>query len=236
MGMFENEYINPTEEGAGVRALDMILARIDGQGRSFDPEKAIDAAIRRLTPMREELRNGWNSPFSRAQTAMLLDLIEQFHIVLAMDRIETKLKQSSFFKLVEGKIEKATRGSAAFDLFATDDFLVGDIPRPIPTGVKTEFSSNLVAIIKERSGLAVKGLEVKAGVIDSDYRDEWKVVMRYPGDAHPGQFKTEPNYQIRGGDKIAQVILVELPIVNLIGEGIVIKNEVRGGGFGSTGK
>lgn len=142
-----------------------------------------------------------------------------------------------WFQLLEGKIEKATRGSAAFDLFATEDVDVGDFPVAVRTGVKTEFHPGLVAIIKEKSGLSVKGLEVKAGVIDSDYRDEWKVVLRFPGDARTSMMAGRfTNFKVKAGMKIAQVILVQLPEVQLTGEEIIIKDETRDGGFGSTGK
>lgn len=154
-----------------------------------------------------------------------------------------------FFRLLTGRIEKATSQSAAFDLFYAGDkpIFLGDAPQIIPTGVRTAFDPRLVAIIKERSGLGSKGLEVKAGVIDADYRGEWGVVMRYPivaevmSNFHVEALQSYPGpFQINPGDKIAQFLLVEIPKVDLEAEPdaiITLKDAVRGeGGFGSSDK
>jgi dUTPase len=154
---------------------------------------------------------------------------------------------TKFFRLLTGKIEKATKGSAAFDLFynGTVPLIIGDKPVKIPTGVTTEFSPNLVAIIKEKSGLADRGVELKAGVIDSDYRKEWMVVARFPvqcdrfGRNQNDHFNGETCIHVKPGDKIAQVILVEIPEVHFSfhpDAQLIMKDDVREGGFGSTGK
>lgn len=142
------------------------------------------------------------------------------------------------FQLLQGRIECATRGSACFDLFATEEvtFEPGQTIA-IPTGVFTEFDRGLRAIIKERSGLALKKeLHVHGGVIDSDYRDEWKVIAQW----NPWHVWDDQNevvsYTIKPGDKIAQFKLEEIPIVDYVGSGIVFNDQVRAGGFGSTDK
>lgn len=45
--------------------------------------------------------------------------------------------------------------------------------RMIPTGIASAFSSNYVAIIKERGSTGTKGIGQRAGVIDSGFRGEW---------------------------------------------------------------
>jgi dUTP pyrophosphatase len=138
------------------------------------------------------------------------------------------------FTLKTGRIERATRESAAFDLFATTDVLmVAGRIEAIPTGVTTEFDPRLVAIVKEKSGLALKGIEIHGGVIDADYRDEWKVIAKYMPKV--SDFEQEKVYAIRAGQKIAQFILIELPKVEYIGDGILTLDNARLGGFGSTG-
>src|SRR4051812_33587591 len=96
--------------------------------------------------------------------------------------IPRNLLMMHMFRLITGKIEKATRHSAAFDLFYSGDqpLILTDTPVAIPTNVRTIFSPGLAAIIKEKSGLALQGIELKGGVIDADYRDEWKVIARCP--------------------------------------------------------
>jgi len=158
---------------------------------------------------------------------------------------------SHWFKLISGKIELATRDSAGFDLFYVGSLpiIIGDEPVALPTGVRTEFSPSLMAIVKEKSGLAISGLEVKAGVIDADYQDEWKVVVRapmkltrppdsYAPDDLAAWFASCIRYYrpitIQPGAKIAQVILVEKPKVTFSGN-VHFKDVLRTGGFGSTG-
>lgn len=152
---------------------------------------------------------------------------------------------NTYFRLLTGRIEKGTRHSAAFDLFynGTEPLLISDKPRLIPTGVTTDFSPDLVAIIKEKSGLSLKGLELKAGVIDADYRGEWGVLARFPAPIYLMDETSKPkvrHFRVNPGDKVAQFILLELPVVNVwaeMGASIIYKDEVRGtGGFGSTGK
>ena len=161
-----------------------------------------------------------------------------------------------WFTLVEGKIERATNDSAAFDLFYNGDrpIIIGDRPTPIPTGVKTAFDPRLVAIIKEKSGLASKGIELKAGVIDADYKDEWIVIARNPiwleyvDLDHRGiptgnfEIRKATNWMpfvLEPGKKIAQFLLVERPMVQFNtspgNAALNLKAEERKGGFGSTG-
>jgi dUTPase len=152
------------------------------------------------------------------------------------------------FELTSGKIQKSTKDSAAFDLFyaGTKPLFIGDRPVAISTGVKTKFTPGLVAIIKEKSGLALKGIELKAGVIDADYRDEWLVVARNPIQCllseEPTVHSITPDpewkpFRLNPGEKIAQFFLIELPKVHyyaLDGADLVFLDAVRAGGFGST--
>lgn len=157
-----------------------------------------------------------------------------------------------FFRLVSGRIERATKDSAAFDLFysGTERIYVDDRPVLIKTGVRSEFSPGYVAIMKERSGLGLKGLEVKAGVIDADYRGEWGVVVRFPVrfTVKENRHKVSPEFitpdpswkpfELNPGDKVAQFLLIETAKLELINAGgtIVQLDDIRGErGFGSSG-
>lgn len=143
-----------------------------------------------------------------------------------------------FFKLVKGYIEKGTKDSAAFDLFYASDreLVIGDAICKVPTGVFTEFSPGLVCIMKEKSGYSTQGLEVKAGVIDADYRDQWFVMCR----KRPVKtgFPDDQQFVLKPGMKIAQFLIIKLPDVHLVAEGdakIHFKDGTRTGGYGSTG-
>lgn len=74
--------------------------------------------------------------------------------------------------------------------------------------------------LRDRSGLAVKGLHVFAGVIDSDYPDEIGVVLQN------FSFK---RYDIKRGDRICQFIPHGFTV------SVAESNTNRQGGFGSTG-
>lgn len=101
----------------------------------------------------------------------------------------------------------------------------------IPTGLKIAFPTGRYARIAPRSGLAVKsGIDVLAGVVDSDYRGEIMVALINLSDT-PVKFTH--------GDKIAQMIFemadrAEIEAVpNEADLGITERGE---GGFGSTGQ
>lgn len=71
--------------------------------------------------------------------------------------------------------------NAGFDIYANfeEDYM---IIRPhetkmIPTGLHSAFSSDYVAILKERGSTGSKGIGQRAGVVDSGYRGEWFVPL-----------------------------------------------------------
>ena len=100
----------------------------------------------------------------------------------------------------------------------------------VPTGLAMEIPKGCAGLIYARSGLACKrGLAPanKVGVIDSDYRGEFMVVLHNHG--------TEPQ-QITHGERIAQLVITPVltPCYEEAAE--LSDTERSGGGFGSTGK
>ena len=127
----------------------------------------------------------------------------------------------------------ATPGSAGLDLYAFPDANL-TIPSGgralIPTGIAIELPDNShAAFIFPRSGLASKhGITLSncVGVVDSDYRGEVKVALVNLSD---------DAYTVRNGERIAQMVIMPVPAVN-IEEVCELGDTVRGGGgFGSTG-
>ncbi len=101
----------------------------------------------------------------------------------------------------------------------------------IGLGFKTEFEPDYVALICARSGLAIRdGLAPanKVGVIDSDYRGEWKVALHN----HSNEFR-----EVNIGDRIAQMVLVPVihPSIAEVSEEDLSNTERGEGGFGHTG-
>ena len=122
-------------------------------------------------------------------------------------------------------------GNAGLDLHAVGS---GVIPPKclavVHLGICTEFSPTYVAYLKDRSGMAAKGLHLFGGVIDSSYRGEWKAVI-YNSGCTP--------YHITAGDRVCQAVfhsVFHLQISEVNENTTDLSPSVRGqGGFGSTG-
>ncbi len=133
---------------------------------------------------------------------------------------------------------RMTSGSAGFDLYAAVTATVPpaqllpegmvEVGRAlISTGLVVEIPAGMVGRIGARSGLSVKyNLEVGAGWIDSDYRGELKIELK--------NLSAKP-FSILPGDRIAQLILLNLPEITLVETEAVIETARGVGGFGSTG-
>ncbi len=96
----------------------------------------------------------------------------------------------------------------------------------VKTGIKCKFNPGWAAMLWDRSGMGFKGVHRYAGLIDSDYRGEWGVVLHNT---------TEEFFSVEKGDRIAQVVFQRVwggkPKL-----GTVFNDTSRGeGGFGSTG-
>lgn len=78
-----------------------------------------------------------------------------------------------------------------------------------------------------RSGLAAKHfIDVGAGVIDSDYRGEVKVLLFNFGDA---------DFEVKENERIAQMIIERIAETKLVRVQEHTTSERGEGGFGSTG-
>ena len=127
--------------------------------------------------------------------------------------------------------KKAHHDDAAFDLRSRVDMVLepGE-PHLVATGIFMEFPAGYEAQVRPRSGMALKhALTVpnSPGTIDAGYRGEVCVIMLNAG---------KEGYEIKRGDRIAQMVIQKLPDVELVAVD-ELSDSLRGkGGFGSTGK
>lgn len=145
-----------------------------------------------------------------------------------MDAIRVKKLNKNAILPTYGSLE-----AAGADLYACLENPIVITPGEsafVPTGLAMEIPKGCAGLIYARSGLACKrGLAPanKVGVIDSDYRGEFMVVLHNHG--------TEPQ-QIAHGERIAQLVITPVltPCYEEAAE--LSDTERSGGGFGSTGK
>lgn len=126
-----------------------------------------------------------------------------------------------------------TKGSdkaGAYDIYMPEDGTVAGASVMFPLGFATAIPDGYAALLLPRSGTGAKfALELNntVGLIDSDYRGEWKAALRT---------KSGLIFSWKKGDRILQFIVV--PIANVTLELVEsLDDTLRGtGGFGSSGK
>lgn len=126
----------------------------------------------------------------------------------------------------------AHEGDAGLDLVANDDLSLKPGQRAlVPTGIAVAIPEGYAGFVQPRSGRAIQsGLGVlnSPGLIDSGYRGEVKVIVI--------NLDVDETIDIKCGDKIAQLVILAVPQVEVI-EVNELPATVRGeSGFGSTGR
>ena len=124
---------------------------------------------------------------------------------------------------------KGSSGSAGYDVFSCEDKILLPKTRSlISTGISISIDAKDFYIrIAPRSGMAVKGIDVGAGVVELDYRGEVKVLLINNSDS---------KYAIGYGDRIAQLIIEKIYMLDVINASELDETDRGSGGFGSTGK
>lgn len=122
----------------------------------------------------------------------------------------------------------ANQGDAGMDVYSNADMEIapGDIAA-IPAGFKMELPDGYVALVWDKSGLALKsGIKTMGGVLDAGFRGEVKVIMT--------NLSKEPFF-IPKHTKVAQILIqkVECPQIEIAE---MLSDSERGeNAFGSTG-
>ena len=141
----------------------------------------------------------------------------------------------------------AHEGDAGMDVFALNDVtLEYGVPTIVKTGLAAEIPDGYEIQVRPRSGLAAKGVTVwnSPGTIDSKYRGEIGVILMFVKwqDGPLSEDRTclqriaVKEYQIKKGDKIAQLVLAPVTFANPVEVEELSTTERGAGGFGSTGR
>jgi dUTP pyrophosphatase len=124
---------------------------------------------------------------------------------------------------------QGTKFAAGYDLYAAEDSaVVCGTRKLIKTNISMEITPGYYGRIAPRSGLAYKsGIDVLAGVIDSDYRGDIGVIL----------YNTDKNidFEIKKGDRIAQIIFEACYSATLNTVENLDNTLRQAGGYGSTG-
>lgn len=144
-------------------------------------------------------------------------MFENFHLNIELFHAEAVMPK------------RAINGDAGLDLFVCEKtVLEPDILVIAHTGFKMEFPIGYAAVIKEKSGLALKGIEIKGGIVDHEYRGEIVVLAKN---------KSKDIITLSPGQKIAQMLIV--PVWTGQPQRVVSVNAEttrKNNGFGSTGQ
>lgn len=134
--------------------------------------------------------------------------------------------------------KRQTPGAAAFDIAANDAYCIepGDIVA-VGTGLHLEIPKGYVGLLNVRSSLHKKGnglhLANMLGYIDSDYRGEVKMMLHNPLGSIFGLYKAA---LIDKGERIGQIIFVQLPQTFVIAAKELSNTQRGQGAFGSTNR
>ena len=122
-------------------------------------------------------------------------------------------------------------GDAGLDLRAAEDAVLAPFERKLVScGIAIAIPHGYAGFVLPRSGLAAKhGISIvnAPGLIDSNYRGEIKAILV--------NLDAYNVFEIAHGDRIAQLVILETPVVELEEADELSETERGAGGFGSSG-
>ena len=125
---------------------------------------------------------------------------------------------------------KASDKAGAFDIFMPEPGMANNASHLFGLGFAAAVPEGHVGLLLPRSSSGAKhGLELNntCGVIDSDYRGEWKAAIRT---------KSGEPFTWQAGDRILQFMIVPIANVELTQVESLDETKRGAGGFGSTGQ
>lgn len=152
--------------------------------------------------------------------------------------IALTIKEREIVKLKVKRLSKhaklptyATEGSACMDIYAVEDVMLDPrVVKFVRTGLAVAVPDGWEMQMRPRSGMAVKYQIVILNspcTVDSDYRGELMLGMKNLSSKH---------YYVNIGDRIAQMVLKRVPLIELEEVEELDDTERSDGGFGHTGR
>lgn len=140
------------------------------------------------------------------------------------------MKKLKFQKLNEKATLPArkSKNACGLDIYSIEEVsITSGYRKAIRTGVAVSIPQGFYGRIAPRSGIALTaGVDVLAGVVDSDYRGEIICLLINLG---------TDDFKINVGDRIAQLIIEKIALLVPEWDEQLSKTERNIGGFGSTG-
>ena len=143
------------------------------------------------------------------------------HIMVPIKRLDPDVELPSY----------AYAGDAGLDLRSSEDVTLEPFERRlISTGLAIAIPEGFAGFVQPRSGLALRqGLSMAntPGLIDAHYRGELKICA----------INLDPHERIvvKRGDRIAQLVIQQVPSVTLVEVDDLDDTDRGSGGFGSSG-
>lgn len=213
-----------------------------------------------------KILEGIELQFKEKLSERKIDFLKKFVSIISNTLSETQQIGKRIVKIPVEKISLESKtpnyayiGDAGLDLYSIEDVTIRpNETKAVRTGVKIELPKNYVALVFPKSGISLKSklrISNSVGVIDSNYTGEIKVLFdNIEPDISKIELKPEfdengkligqkvlsveygKNMHITKGQKIAQLIVQEIPTAQLIEVQRITENIFRGDkGFGSSG-
>lgn len=130
--------------------------------------------------------------------------------------------------------KKAHKDDAGYDLVAVSRMMDEDGAVVYGTGLAFEIPEGYVGLVFPRSSVAKKDVILSncVGVIDAGYRGEVTAKFKL----HDPLIKHGAYHWYEIGDRIAQIVFVKLPDVQLVESEELGESERGTGGYGSSGR
>jgi dUTP pyrophosphatase len=145
----------------------------------------------------------------------------EYNVALPIKRLDPSVELPSY----------AYEGDAGLDLRSNEDVTLAPFERRlVGTGLAIAIPEGYAGFVQPRSGLALReGLSMAntPGLIDSHYRGELKVCAI--------NLDPSKSIHIQRGERIAQLVIQQVPVVRLQEVDKLDETDRGSGGFGSSG-